>query len=87
MSVPYPTSSAGAQQTHRIFYDFQRMGKKHENEYEITRRECEVRVKQNVKVGRKYFSNPIKFRLLVHLKVVILCPLKVLLKGKIKGKD
>jgi hypothetical protein len=26
------TSSAGAQQTHRIFYDFQRMGEKHEDE-------------------------------------------------------
>jgi hypothetical protein len=25
------TSSAGAQQTHRIFYDFQRMGEKHED--------------------------------------------------------
>jgi hypothetical protein len=46
-----------------------------------------MRVKQNMKEGRKYFSNPIKFRLLINLKVVILCPLKMLLKGKIKGEN
>jgi hypothetical protein len=32
------TSSTGAQQTHRIFYDFQRMGEKHEDEWEVTER-------------------------------------------------
>jgi hypothetical protein len=34
LDLYWKTSSAGAQQTHRIFDDFQRMGEKHEDEWE-----------------------------------------------------